>query len=99
MPGVSKSHFCFVLIIMPCYRSLVLCCPFHSQTKFYEQAATGTLPSFSWFSPPAQACDHPVLVRDSVAAQVQLHQPRLRPRHALHERRAPARRRASARTC
>ena len=32
---------------------------FHSQATFYEQAAAGTLPAFSWFSPPWQACDHP----------------------------------------
>ena len=32
---------------------------FHSQTTFYKQAAAGTLPSFSWFSPSLQACDHP----------------------------------------
>lgn len=32
---------------------------FHSQTTFYEQAAAGTLPAFSWFSPSLQACDHP----------------------------------------
>ena len=32
---------------------------FHSQELFYEQAAQGTLPSFSWIHPPIQACDHP----------------------------------------
>lgn len=32
---------------------------FHSQASFYEQAAAGTLPAFSWFSPPWEACDHP----------------------------------------
>jgi|EP01046_Picozoa_sp_COSAG06_P041213 hypothetical protein len=31
---------------------------FHSQATFYEQAAAGTLPAFSWFSPPWQGeCD------------------------------------------
>jgi hypothetical protein len=32
---------------------------FFSQKLFYKQAAAGTLPSFSWLSPPLQACDHP----------------------------------------
>ena len=32
---------------------------FLSQELFYEQAAAGTLPSFSWLMPPMQACDHP----------------------------------------
>jgi phospholipase C len=32
---------------------------FHSQEIFYERAANGTLPSFSWIHPPIQACDHP----------------------------------------
>jgi len=32
---------------------------FFSQTLFYERAANGTLPSFSWVHPPIQACDHP----------------------------------------
>jgi phospholipase C len=32
---------------------------FHSQTTFYKQAAAGTLPAFSWFSPSLQSCDHP----------------------------------------
>eukprot|EP01062_Namystynia_karyoxenos_P007990 TRINITY_DN12818_c0_g1_i2.p1 TRINITY_DN12818_c0_g1~~TRINITY_DN12818_c0_g1_i2.p1 ORF type:complete len:503 (+),score=164.62 TRINITY_DN12818_c0_g1_i2:160-1668(+) len=32
---------------------------FVSQTLFYEDAANGTLPAFSWILPPLQACDHP----------------------------------------
>lgn len=32
---------------------------FFSQKFFYEGAASGTLPAFSWFLPPIQACDHP----------------------------------------
>ena len=32
---------------------------FHSQTKFYAEAAAGTLPAFSYFYPTWQACDHP----------------------------------------
>ncbi|KAJ8599814.1 hypothetical protein CTAYLR_004013 [Chrysophaeum taylorii] len=32
---------------------------FESQTVFYERAANGTLPEFSWINPPLQACDHP----------------------------------------
>ena len=32
---------------------------FFSQELFYEQAAAGTLPAFSWVHPPIQACDHP----------------------------------------
>ena len=32
---------------------------FFSQTTFYEQAANGTLPAFSFFSPSWQSCDHP----------------------------------------
>jgi phospholipase C len=32
---------------------------FLSQTLFYEAAANGTLPAFSWLMPPDQACDHP----------------------------------------
>ena len=32
---------------------------FHSQSTFYEQAAAGTLPAFSYFSPTWQGCDHP----------------------------------------
>lgn len=32
---------------------------FFSQELFYEQAANGTLPAFTWLLPPAQACDHP----------------------------------------
>ena len=31
----------------------------YPQTKFYEQAASGELPAFTWFSPNRQACDHP----------------------------------------
>jgi len=32
---------------------------FASQQTFYERAANGTLPAFSWLHPPIQACDHP----------------------------------------
>ena len=32
---------------------------FFSQELFYEAAANGTLPAFSWVHPPIQACDHP----------------------------------------
>ena len=32
---------------------------FFSQERFYEEAASGTLPAFSWLHPPLQACDHP----------------------------------------
>ena len=32
---------------------------FFSQRQFYEEAAAGTLPAFSFFSPSWQACDHP----------------------------------------
>eukprot|EP01052_Picozoa_sp_SAG31_P001372 SAG31_NODE_47_length_30979_cov_41.708841_6_plen_492_part_00 len=32
---------------------------FESHEKFYEAAAAGTLPSFSWISPSQQASDHP----------------------------------------
>ena len=32
---------------------------FTSQSTFYQQAATGTLPALSWMMPPAEACDHP----------------------------------------
>mmetsp|Transcript_51952 Transcript_51952/g.143913 ORF Transcript_51952/g.143913 Transcript_51952/m.143913 type:complete len:512 (-) Transcript_51952:14-1549(-) len=32
---------------------------FFSQSLFYEQAASGSLPAFTWLLPPAQACDHP----------------------------------------
>jgi hypothetical protein len=30
---------------------------FHSQTTFYDQAAHGTLPAFSWINPAPQECD------------------------------------------
>ena len=32
---------------------------FYSQSTFYEQAANGSLPAFSFFSPSWQSCDHP----------------------------------------
>eukprot|EP00041_Stephanoeca_diplocostata_P025155 m.651968 g.651968 ORF g.651968 m.651968 type:complete len:591 (-) comp22686_c0_seq1:2013-3785(-) len=32
---------------------------FFSQEIFYEQAANGSLPAFSWLMPPVQGCDHP----------------------------------------
>ena len=32
---------------------------FRSQSTFYEQAAKGSLPAFSWVSPNIEACDHP----------------------------------------
>ena len=32
---------------------------FFSQVRFYEAAATGTLPALSWVMPPMEACDHP----------------------------------------
>ena len=32
---------------------------FFSQRHFYERAAAGTLPAFSFVYPPVQACDHP----------------------------------------
>mmetsp|Transcript_94372 Transcript_94372/g.270274 ORF Transcript_94372/g.270274 Transcript_94372/m.270274 type:complete len:609 (-) Transcript_94372:146-1972(-) len=32
---------------------------FYSQKRFYDEAAEGTLPAFSWVMPPFQACDHP----------------------------------------
>lgn len=32
---------------------------FYSQDLFYAWAANGTLPSFSWFNPALQGCDHP----------------------------------------
>ena len=32
---------------------------FLSQEHFYEGAANGTLPAFSWLHPPLEACDHP----------------------------------------
>ena len=32
---------------------------FDSHTTFYEQAAEGQLPAFSWISPNIEACDHP----------------------------------------
>lgn len=32
---------------------------FFSQQRFYEWAAAGDLPAFSWINPPLQACDHP----------------------------------------
>ena len=32
---------------------------FYSQQTFYEQAANGSLPAFSWILPPYEACDHP----------------------------------------
>jgi len=32
---------------------------FKSHTSFYEQAASGELPAFSWVSPNIDACDHP----------------------------------------
>ena len=32
---------------------------FRSHSTFYEQAASGTLPAFSWLSPSWQSCDHP----------------------------------------
>jgi hypothetical protein len=32
---------------------------FKSHTTFYEQAAKGNLPAFSWVSPNIEACDHP----------------------------------------
>ena len=32
---------------------------FFSQRRFYERAAAGTLPAFSFVYPPVQACDHP----------------------------------------
>ena len=34
---------------------------FFSHTLFYEQAAAGTLPAFSWISPKHEAADHPCL--------------------------------------
>ena len=32
---------------------------FQSHTKFYDAAAAGTLPAFSWISPSQQGSDHP----------------------------------------
>ena len=32
---------------------------FFSHARFYEQAAAGTLPAFSWISPAHEASDHP----------------------------------------
>lgn len=32
---------------------------FFGHTEFYQQAAAGKLPSFSWFLPPNEATDHP----------------------------------------
>ena len=32
---------------------------FFSQEVFYDRAANGTLPGFSWLHPPIEACDHP----------------------------------------
>ena len=32
---------------------------FHNHTRFFEQAAAGTLPAFSWIMPPAPMMDHP----------------------------------------
>ena len=32
---------------------------FYSQQTFYDQAANGSLPAFSWILPPYEACDHP----------------------------------------
>ena len=32
---------------------------FFSQEVFYQRAANGTLPQFSWLHPPIEACDHP----------------------------------------
>ena len=32
---------------------------FLSQDVFYERAANGTLPEFSWVMPPVEGCDHP----------------------------------------
>ena len=32
---------------------------FFSQTQFYKDAASGSLPALSWYMPPTQACDHP----------------------------------------
>jgi phospholipase C len=34
---------------------------FFSHKLFYEQAAAGTLPAFSWISPKHEAADHPCL--------------------------------------
>jgi phospholipase C len=34
---------------------------FFSHDLFYEQAANGTLPAFSWISPPHEAADHPCM--------------------------------------
>jgi phospholipase C len=39
-----------------------------SQGEFYKDAAAGTLPAYSFVSPPGEACDHPVRTRDSVHA-------------------------------
>merc|ERR1712185_527559 len=32
---------------------------FMSQARFYDAAAKGTLPQFSWIMPPDEGCDHP----------------------------------------
>ena len=32
---------------------------FHNHTRFFEEAAAGTLPAFSWIMPPAPMMDHP----------------------------------------
>eukprot|EP01050_Picozoa_sp_SAG11_P013355 SAG11_NODE_1553_length_4696_cov_1.989776_3_plen_147_part_00 len=34
---------------------------FFSHDLFYQQAAEGTLPAFSWVSPPHEAADHPCM--------------------------------------
>ena len=34
---------------------------FFSHSLFYEQAAAGTLPAFTWISPAHEAADHPCL--------------------------------------
>ena len=34
---------------------------FFSHSLFYEQAAAGTLPAFSWISPKHEAADHPCM--------------------------------------
>ena len=32
---------------------------FQGQDVFYDRAAAGTLPQFSFINPPDEACDHP----------------------------------------
>jgi hypothetical protein len=32
---------------------------FYSHTQFYQDAASGELPAFSWLNAKEEACDHP----------------------------------------